>query len=314
MKTTTKRRPFADADVSMRMARAMREAPLDELEQETLVKDRSVEVRLRLAKRSDLLPAIVERLAFDKNRRVAVQAIHHCAHPGVLAKLALATLADTRMRAAMNARLPIDVRLALTRDESARVRREALRRLENPSTELLAELSRHPLLRRSMADRKDLPKAMLVEIAKGVDVGARCVAAKNPKLPDEALPALAIDPDAGVRDGVARREGLPIEILRILASDAAFGVRKSIAKKRFVDDEILAKLAEDSDKLVRMHVAMRDGLRPELRAKLALDRSPAVASAAKAFLSGFCGHEKLAAVEAVSGNPKLAKKIAALFA
>ncbi|MBB5642761.1 hypothetical protein [Cryobacterium roopkundense] len=77
-----------------------------------------------------------------------------------------------------------------------------------------------------LADNKNTPQYMLIELARHVDSGIRFRIGRNATLPEATMRELARDRYASVREGVAGNESAPTDVLTALAQDRSSVVRR----------------------------------------------------------------------------------------
>ncbi|KFF59180.1 hypothetical protein JF66_13150 [Cryobacterium sp. MLB-32] len=80
-----------------------------------------------------------------------------------------------------------------------------------------------------LADNKNTPQYMLVELARNSDVGIRFRTGRNAMLREATMRELARDRYASVREGVAGNESAPTDVLTALAQDKSIVVRRVAA-------------------------------------------------------------------------------------
>ncbi|GGQ23751.1 hypothetical protein [Streptomyces roseolilacinus] len=150
----------------------------------------------------------------------------------------------------------------------------------NPSTPTGAVVGfvDHPstLLRRALAARRDLPRAVFARLAADPTPGVRADVAENPAIDDALIRALADDRDPEVRRRLAHHPRVPLDVLTRLAGNTRIGAalppRIAAASPAEVEE-----LAGSPEPTVRMLVARRRHLPPGIRDRLAADPDVKVA-------------------------------------
>ena len=77
-----------------------------------------------------------------------------------------------------------------------------------------------------LADNKNTPQYMLIDLARHVDAGIRFRVGRNAMIPEATMRELARDKYASVREGVAGNESAPMDVLAALAQDESVVVRR----------------------------------------------------------------------------------------
>ncbi|GEP26457.1 hypothetical protein E3O11_12875 [Cryobacterium levicorallinum] len=80
-----------------------------------------------------------------------------------------------------------------------------------------------------LADNKNTPRHMLIDLARSIDAGIRFRIGRNAMVPEETMRELARDRYASVREGVAGNESAPTDVLAALSQDNSVVVRRTVA-------------------------------------------------------------------------------------
>ncbi|NHI94513.1 MAG: hypothetical protein EAX96_18625 [Candidatus Lokiarchaeota archaeon] len=118
---------------------------------------------------------------------------------------------------------------------------------------------------------EDLLKNSLKRYLKTGSFSVRKSIANRKDLPLEIMRILAKDEHKYIRKELAKRENLPIELVQFLADDDASEVREEIAARNDLSVKLITKLATDNEKYVRAKIASRKQLSKTLLKKLVCD-------------------------------------------
>lgn len=233
--------------------------------------------RLALARNSRTPADLVERLSFDPDQYVRLEATIRMAAPGsrdfgtqerVLRSRAGDPVEVVRMVVADSPACPSEVLEALADDHEPDVRAAVA---ANPNTP--------PDVRVRLADDPDAeaPPHFLAYMASNGSRMERLDIARNPATPPEAQSRLIDDPDPDVRSALAANPATRPEILARLADDPDVGTRWQVAQNMSTPPEALTALATDSGDYdsgdVRRAVAENPAAPPEAL-KLLVNKFP----------------------------------------
>lgn len=240
-------------------------------------------LRRELAARPDLPPETCEVLAADPDPGVRAELAGNPATGEVLIRALAADRGhDVQRRLAHHPRIPWDVLARVAR--TTRIGPVLLPAIAAAGAAEVEELaaSADPLLRMLLAERRDLPPAVLDALAADPDAKVAKAVAPHPGLPEEALYAMvrrhgdqvaarvAANPDAppGLLERLARQERPPLKALREIARHP-----------RATAAALTACLA---DPRARRLAAAHPALPPQVVVELLADDDPQVGAAAAA--------------------------------
>lgn len=130
-------------------------------------------------------------------------------------------------------------------DAAGNVRAEAARHA--PLEDIASDDESARAVRRTKAQRHDLPTALIEKLAKDEDAWVRRWLARNPCLSADILSDLAEDQDHEVRRGVARNPSCPKTLLLRAAVDPHPWVRAGVTFRPDIDGEIISLFANEDN-------------------------------------------------------------------
>ena len=122
-----------------------------------------------------------------------------------------------------------------------------------------------------LAENKNTPEAILVNLAKGETGHGSIIDYKNSSLTNESLDKLAKSSSAKVRVNIAGHPRISTDALDYLANDLNFKVRWYVSKHVNTSEDTLRRLAGDEEVYIRLHVAEHPKTASEIKYKILLD-------------------------------------------
>ncbi len=146
-----------------------------------------------------------------------------------------------------------------------------------PSVEAIERMSVDE--RRMLAERPNLPDALVQLLAADPEEEVRQAVAGRTELPAALVEMLAYDPKVPVRETTAQRPNLPLALIERLAADPKIWMRHTIARRPGLPLDLMVRLAADPEERVRRPIARRTDLPVTLIEQLGADRSESVRQA-----------------------------------
>lgn len=108
------------------------------------------------------------------------------------------------------------------------------------------------------------------------DLQMKMVVANRKNLPKKLIEQLAKDENIDIRLAIAERDDLDNLIIKLLVNDESSGIRTQIARRKNLRNYIIKQLSKDKNRYVRLEVAKRSNLSPSIIQKLMKDDAPIV--------------------------------------
>lgn len=215
-----------------------------------LSNDREMSVRYKLAQNRNLFPSLVDWMVNDTSEMVrSMICRHQPLTPKAIKKFA---------------------------DDDIIVQVELVKR----DMELSDDTYRHFLssdnvnVQLGLAKRNGLPKWVMVELARHKSPAVRRSIAERKKLPKEVFEILLNDSDRSIQEFVIHRFDFSALLMRKCCTGSASSKLKILmAKLPQLPPDMVKKLANDDNEDVRYHIAKRNDLDKETICKLVNDRS-----------------------------------------
>ena len=245
-----------DPSPDVRCSLAVNPLASEMLEPLSLDKDRNV--RAAIARRPDLSPQTLRRLAQDRRPEVAMAVLRATQDRELLSLLSISL--HPRIRQLASAQL-----LGDQAQHQAALSLEA--GLLPPDVELRQLLSQGPYLQQLIAEHPETPRWCYQLLASSEETNARLVAARCPKTPPGLLRALSTDGALPVRLSVAKNPYTPEEVLLSMAS-GELSVLRALAQNVALPASVHETLLRQHSEIVVVLLAQNPSTNPAQRETL----------------------------------------------